>query len=382
MTEKLEDGIKKASDELNDKIGKEVTERLGKDWGNFNDRWYYGCERIQDILNHHLSRLDGKPVVDEGVIEAIFSEWRKTLNPVAAGIAERILKQHLSPTQPKQGEGEIDADSPAFKRANKQLRDMLNVKRLEVAMTKLLATIDGNTNQHGIVQFSNLADSVGEARIALERAKSSAAEQEQRDAADRANAADMANLREGCVTLSNKLADVEADRDRLQARIAELEATPTANRYRENATGDEWVFLPESKYGDRVGLRLRDKQTAARTAAELESQFTFLPTPPAAEEPIVRLPGAFVCWRDGVEHSAWEAADAASLTYPMQVVNHKTRQIDLLTREAFDRHFTRTPPTQLSPELEKFVQPLVEFAGKPVAEVRQFLAERGAATNV
>jgi hypothetical protein len=386
-----------------------------------------------------IADLDGKPVVPEGVIEKLADDIlcaeKRTFSMVLlrADLLP-ILKQHLSPSREQGAEGSDD-DSPAFKRASKQLRDMCNVKRLEMAMTTLLATIDGNTNQHGIVQFSSLADSVGEARTALERAKSSEVDREQGDVADMANATDMANLREGAVTLSNKLADVEAERDRLkceldaavehhgrwinklcallpgfqrhsgdllhnvcceidrlQSRIAELEAnppTPTAT-HRETATGDEWPpwdarhvagWLRGNK--DRLAFLIDGMSLTSELVAVIHDigndallmqlkPVSATPLPEPAERPIVAFEGAFPCWwKDGIvgDYTAWPSCDG------VRYMRNDGHASGWMQEWDFECNFTRTPPSPLPPEHERLVGPIAKKLGKTETEVRDAILE-------
>ena len=397
-------------------------------------QWHYTrngapvpLERYSQATFRRIADLDGKPVVDEGVVEKLATAICDTGRANTTYHRDHfldILRKHLSPSREQGAEGSDD-DSPAFKRASKQLRDMCNVKRLEMAMTTLLATIDGNTNQHGIVQFSSLADSVGEARTALERAKSSEEEREQRDAADRANAADMANLREGCITTSNKLADVEAERDRLkrelgaaveyhgrwinklcallpgfqrhsgdllhnvcceigrlQARIAELEAKPSTATHREIATGDGEVEIPQPEQGDLKGIcerlrmlwKERDEyggdlnlwtaycRDIRKTLEDhLETITDALLATPLPEP----AEGPIVAF-PGAFPCWWKDGIVGDYTaWPscdgVRYMRNDGHASGWMQEWDFECNFTRTPPSPLPPEQERLVGPIATY---------------------
>jgi hypothetical protein len=162
----------------------------------------------------------------------------------------------------------------------------------------------------------------------------------------------------------------------LKARIAELEKQRT-NIYRENATGDEWLFLPEDRKSfNRMGYRLRDGHTEWFSRSEISSYFTPLPDP--AERPttegdglseFLRKLGVFPCWDDvGIKRSAWKCPGGYGVLF-------EDGSVWNYTAEFFDRFFTRTPPHPLSPELESLVKPLAEKLGKTETEVRGAILE-------
>lgn len=188
------------------------------------------------------------------------------------------------------------------------------------------------------------------------------------DAEHRAN-----NLANAYSDQTQRLNRLIEERDRLQARVAELEAAPTISKYRENATGDEWLFLPEDQFGERRGQSVSGTKQITCTNTYFAANFTALPA--NADAPIVNLPGAEVWWdHQGKQWTCWKVGTRFSL------MSHVDGSVCTFYEHERDHLFTRQRPTALPPEQEKLVQPIADWAKRTPEEARAFLAKQGAAT--
>lgn len=179
------------------------------------------------------------------------------------------------------------------------------------------------------------------------------------------------------------VAAVIEDRDRLQARVAELEAKPTLAKYRETATGDEQAVAllrevdeylsPNRANSICTGSVMHNKIRAHLSRLAL----TLSPPTTDAEGPIVRFEGAFPCWRtkhtDG-PYTAWP--NDGGFAY----VRNDGKTLGWYSVNQFEDNFIREKPRpiQLSPEQEKLVQPIADWAKRTPEEAREFLAKQGA----
>jgi len=160
----------------------------------------------------------------------------------------------------------------------------------------------------------------------------------------------------------------------LKARIAELEQQRT-NVYREVATGDEWLFLPEANGGNRWGLRLRDSRATWVVGSLFSTDFTPA-DPPTTEGDVLtsRLRGfnAFLCWTKtgGEERVAWECPGFPGW-HSVLMADGRAHQYN---RAEFEKAFTRTPPVPLSPEHERLVGPIAAYFKVDESEARKALA--------
>lgn len=159
------------------------------------------------------------------------------------------------------------------------------------------------------------------------------------------------------------------------ARVAELEARPTPATYRENATNDEWIFLPEDRVGCTTGFRLRDKLTVSLMVESMLKQFTPL-SPAEADAPIVKFDGARVVW----SITTGEPWTLYPCGHGYTRIRHSDGFAEWDSNEPQERRFTRTKPVAITlpPEQEKLVGPLAERFAIAPSEARSFLESVGA----
>lgn len=327
MSENLEDGIWECRDADGDSRVYYVKDGSASCWLRngclLDDGWRLSNYSDTTPLRR-LATLDGKPVVDEGVIEAIVDSVETAL--AIHGFRQQVVEavqQHLCPAKQ-----EPVSESPKYHISKEQIMsESHNDDGHDVAA-------DGNYHV-GLV-----ASALGRLLQALGVI--------------------------GNVSLTGP--ELLAIAEDAAKHFESSPATPTINRYRENATGEEWLFLPEDCDHKRWGLRLRDNYVTWVALTRFASDFTPFPAP--AEGPIVNFPGAFVCWwKDGTvgDYTAWPSCGG------MRYMRNDGQSSGWIETAMFDRHFTRQPPITLPPELEKLVQPLAAGLEREAADVRAAL---------